>query len=62
MFTGASQHNPCNASLALTLYLQQLQQENSNDGLLLLTQGCVYANRAETVTNRWDFFPTITCT
>ncbi len=41
-------HNTCNASLALTLY--QLQQENSNGRLLLLTQGCVYAIRAEIVT------------
>ncbi len=35
------------------VYLQQ--QENSNGGLLLLTQGCVYANCAEIVTNGQDF-------
>ncbi len=44
-------HNTCKASLALTLYIF------SNGRLLLLTQGCVYANRAESITNGWDFFP-----
>ncbi len=32
-----------------------LRQEHGNGGLLLLTQGCVYANRAESVTNGWVF-------
>ncbi len=57
-----SKHNTCNAYLALTLNLQQIQQENSNGGLLLLTQGSVYANKAESVTNRQDFFPVMMCT
>ncbi len=39
-----------------------LQQENSNGGPLLLTQACVYANRAESIKNGWDFFPSVTCT
>ncbi len=57
-----STHDTCNASLALTfIYLQQLQQQNSNGGLLLLTQGCVFANRAETITNERGFLPTMTC-
>ncbi len=38
------------------VYLQQLQQVNSNGGvrLLLLTQGCVYANSAECL--KWAGF------
>ncbi len=32
-----------------------LRQEHGNGGLLLLTQGCVYANRAESVTHGWVF-------
>ncbi len=35
----------------------------SNNGRLqLLTHSCVYANRAESVTNWWDFFPSVTWT
>ncbi len=35
---------------------------SSNSGPQLLTQGCVYANEAESVTNGQDFFPSVTCT
>ncbi len=44
------------------VYLQQLQQviSNGTGGPQLLTQGCVYANRAESVTNGRDFSPSVT--
>ncbi len=35
---------------------------SSNGGPHLLTQGCVYANRVEGITNGRDFFPSVTCT
>ncbi len=40
-------HNACNASLALTLYMADRS----------LSLRAVYANRAESVTNGWGFFP-----
>ncbi len=33
---------------------------SSNGGLHLLSQGCVYANEPESITNGWDLFPSVT--
>ncbi len=60
MFISASQNTTQSLFRADIVYLQQLQQVISNGGPHLLTQGCVYANRAESVTNGWDFFPSVT--
>ncbi len=49
MFISASQNTTLKASLALYI--------SSNGGLQLFTQGCVYANRAESVTNGRGFPP-----
>ncbi len=50
MFISAS-HNTCKASLVLTVYISPVMVDQ------LLTQGCVYANEAESVTNGRDLFP-----
>ncbi len=50
-------HNTCKASLVLTLYIAPVMA-----GPQLVTQGCVYANRAESITNGQDFFLSVTCT
>ncbi len=54
----------CMKSNTPSVYLQQLQQviSNGGGGPQLLTQGCVYANRAESVTNGRDLFPSVTWT
>ncbi len=56
MFISASQNTTQSLFGADSVY------NSSNGGLHLLTQGCVYANRAESVTNGQDFFPSVTWT
>ncbi len=56
MFISASQNTTQSLFGADSVYI------SSNGGPQLLTQGCVYANEAESVTNGWDVFPSVTCT
>ncbi len=51
MFISASQNTTQSLFGADSVYI------SSNDGPQLLTQGCVYANSAESVTNGRDFPP-----
>ncbi len=51
MFISAS-HNTRKASLVLTVYISPVMAEAE-----LLTQGCVYANEPEIITNGRGLFP-----
>ncbi len=55
MFISASQ-NTTQSLFGAVVYI------SSNGGPQLLSQGCVYANRAESVINVQDFFPSVTWT
>ncbi len=55
MFISAAQNNTRKASLVLIVYISPVMVEAE-----LLTQGCVYANEAESITNGRDLFPSVT--
>ncbi len=55
MFVSASQ-NTTQSLFGAVVY------NSSNGEPHLLSQGCVYANEPESVTNGRDFFPSVTCT
>ncbi len=56
MFISASQNT------TQSLFGADVVYNSSNGGPHLLSQGCVYANEAESVTNGRDFFPSVMCT